>query len=105
VQAAAIGVGDQPLLKAEVIRRLHRVYRKTAAPIVAPRYGGNRGNPVLFDSALFPELSTVVGDQGGKPVIEAHASDVQWVDFPEALSGADVDTLADLERLFPASGG
>lgn len=102
VQAAVIGVGDQPLLTIDIIEKLTRTWIRTRAPIVAPRYGGKPGNPVLFDRRVFPELLTVVGDQGGRPVIRNHA-DTVWIDV-EASARLDVDTEEDLRRAREGSG-
>lgn len=96
VRAVVIGVGDQPLLTVDVIEMLLAMYRRTHAPIVAPRYGGKPGNPVLFDRRVFPELMTVVGDQGGRSVVRNH-DDTVSTDV-DASAHLDVDTEEDLWR-------
>lgn len=101
VDAAVIGVGDQPFLTPAIIQALMTAYRSTFAPIVAPRYGGQRGNPVLFDRSLFGELLAVEGDQGGRPVIERHRAEILWVDVADRRAGMDVDTPDDLRGLQP----
>ena len=97
--AAVIGVGDQPLLAAEVIDSLADAYWASGARIVVPRYGGQRGNPALFAAELFDELRLVDGDQGGRALIEPHRDEVVWVDVPNPELGEDVDTPDDLDRL------
>jgi molybdenum cofactor cytidylyltransferase len=96
--AAVIGVADQPLLSSEIIRRIVERF-EAGALLVVPRYAGKRGNPVLFAASLFPELLAVEGDQGGRPVLAAHADDIAWVDFPDPRLGLDIDTLGDLRGL------
>jgi len=98
--AAVIGVGDQPLLRAETIRSLIDEYDRSDAPLVVPRYAGQRGNPVLFDRRLFPELLAVEGDRGGRSVVQRYLGEAALVDITDARSGADIDTedaLAHLE--------
>ncbi len=90
--AVLIGVADQPYLTAGVIRAIVDRFRTTDAPIVAPRYDGQRGNPVLFRADLFPELLAVEGDEGGRSVIGRHAPEVEWVDFDDGTIGVDIDT-------------
>lgn len=90
--AALIGVADQPFLTPDVVRGLAHEWRRSGARIVAPRYAGRRGNPVLFSSELFDELEAVRGDVGGRPVITAHPDMVTWVDVDDARIGADVDS-------------
>jgi len=97
--AAIIGVADQPLLAGDVIRELVTTYRTTRAPLVVPRFAGRRGNPVLFDRRLFPELLQVTGDRGGRPVLEAHRQDIVWLDVSDARMAADVDTPEDYRAL------
>ena len=99
VAGAVIGVGDQPLLTPNVIRNLMSVYRMGEASIVAPRYAGRRGNPVLFDRSLFSELAGVSGDQGGRSVIADHQDMVAWVDVPDPAIGTDVDSRDEYRRL------
>jgi molybdenum cofactor cytidylyltransferase len=103
VNAAVIGVGDQPLLQPDVVRRMIARFVEDGSLIVAPRFGGQRGNPVLFGRSLFAELLTVEGDQGGRPVIERHAAEVVWLDVEDPRSGLDVDTIQDLEALRTAA--
>ncbi len=98
-EAAVIGVADQPLLTAAHIGQLVDRFHCRREPIVAARYAGERGNPVLFAASLFPELEQVTGDQGGRPVLLAHQSRIGWVDFPEEDTASDVDTPDDLRRV------
>ncbi|MGD8626447.1 MAG: nucleotidyltransferase family protein, partial [Anaerolineae bacterium] len=69
VEAALIVLADQPGLTPGLLHKLVDHYRATQAPIVAPFYGGRRGNPVLFDRELFPELGDVAGDRGGRQLL------------------------------------
>jgi molybdenum cofactor cytidylyltransferase len=59
---------------------------------VAPRYQGRRGNPVLFDRTTFGEFDRLTGDIGARPIIQAHANEVAWVDWPTAEILQDLDT-------------
>ncbi|MDQ2744088.1 MAG: nucleotidyltransferase family protein [Chloroflexota bacterium] len=97
--AAVIGVGDQPLLRPETIRSLIDEYHRSDAPLVLPRYADRRGNPVLFDRRLFPDLLRVKGDQGGRSVVESHLGEAAWVEIADMQSGADIDTEGDLAHL------
>lgn len=96
-RAAVIGVADQPWLTGGIIRLLVETYVATGAPVVAPRYAGQRGNPALFDAALFAELLNVTGDQGGRQVIMRHQIEVAWCDVADRQPGLDVDSPEDLD--------
>jgi molybdenum cofactor cytidylyltransferase len=99
VSAAVIGVGDQPLLTPAVISDLVRTFARTDARLVVPRFGGRRGNPVLFRNDLFEELLLIEGDVGGRPVIEEHAGEIHWVDVDSVAEGVDVDTREEYDAL------
>lgn len=93
-----IALGDQPGIDARVVRALIERRRDGAPPIVASRYRGVRGHPVLFDRSMFPELAALEGDVGAKPVIERAGSRVAHVDV-DSTPPPDVDTAADLASL------
>lgn len=98
VEAVVVALGDQPLPDPTLIARLVEAYRATTRPIVVPRYRDGRGNPVLFSAALFEELRTVEGDQGGRSLIARDAGRVAEVRVDAAMP-ADVDTPEDYARL------
>jgi molybdenum cofactor cytidylyltransferase len=99
VQAALMILGDQPMLTRELIQALVDRYEATGALIVAPYYEGKRGNPVLFDRALFRELLGVQGDQGGRSVLDRHEQAIAHVDVNDAAICLDVDTPQDYHRV------
>lgn len=97
IDAAVIGVADQPFLTGTVIQSLITLYRLERPLIVAPRYAGRNGNPVLFNRQLFDELLEVEGDQGGRAVLQCHRDAVAWVDLDDERAARDVDTPHDLD--------
>lgn len=107
VAAALVALADQPVA-AGVVERLIEEWLNAAGgasgagAIVAPRYAGIRGNPVLFDAAILPELTRLEGDHGARDLLDASPERVTLVDFDFAPP-PDVDRREDLERL--SSGG
>jgi molybdenum cofactor cytidylyltransferase len=75
-----------------------RVWRRDKKPIVAARYNGVQDHPVLFDRAVFTELTSLAGDVGAKSVINRSADRVGFVDV-SAPQPIDVDEPGDLRRL------
>lgn len=96
--AAIVALADQPTVPNEVVDRLIDEWHATRNAVVAPRYAGERGNPVLFDRALFAELLLVEGDRGAREVIARASARVRLIDFPFAMP-LDVDTREDWEAL------
>jgi molybdenum cofactor cytidylyltransferase len=97
--AVVVLLGDQPFVTAAIVERLVAEWRASGAPIVAPVYAGQRGNPVLFARAVFPELLAVTGDQGARAVLATAPSRIHLIPFDDARPLADIDTPDDYERL------
>jgi len=102
LETLLIALGDQPLGGMGIVEELLSFVTLpdgvSARPIVAPRFGGELGNPVLFARALVPELLEVAGDHGARGVIERDPSRVEYVRFSRAMP-LDVDTVSDLDAL------
>jgi molybdenum cofactor cytidylyltransferase len=87
-----IVLGDQPLMTARILDTLIASKRATGKRILIPFYNGERGNPVLFDASLFPELLEITGDGGARSVIERHRSEVAHIELGASMASYDVDT-------------
>jgi molybdenum cofactor cytidylyltransferase len=95
IDAAVVLLGDQPLVRAEVIRALTATDVPPDRSIVVPRYAGGGGqNPTLVLRAAWPLAAGLTGDRGFGPLIAAHPELV--VEVPADGSNPDVDTRADL---------
>ncbi len=98
-EAALFLVGDQPLVKADLINDLMDLFSKSAALIVAPTFQGQTRNPVLFHRELFPELLKLTGDRGGRGLIERYKEKVAFLEWGDENSFLDLDTWQDYEKL------
>ncbi len=98
-EAFLIVLGDQPLVTSATIAGIIARYQTTHGPAIVPTFRGRRGNPVLFERSLLPEMQAIRGDIGCRAVLSAHAAEV--VEFPVDDPGIllDVDTPKDLEKL------
>lgn len=94
--AVVIALGDQPTVDPAVVTRMVAAHRSGAA-IVAPRYDGVRGHPVLFGRGAFDALLRLRGDVGARALLDDDAG-VAYVEVKGAAP-RDVDTPADLEGL------
>jgi molybdenum cofactor cytidylyltransferase len=96
-QAVLLLVCDQPNLTAQHLCVLMNTYEHAAqSNVVASRYAGVTGIPVIFPAALFPRLLALEGDEGARRLLRDPDLQPVCVDF----SGGeiDIDTLADLAR-------
>ncbi len=92
-------VGDQPMIRAELINTLIERFEKNTALIVAPGYNGQTRNPVLFRREIFPELLELSGDKGGRALIEKYKDRTEIVEWHDELSFMDLDRREDYERI------
>ena len=98
-EAALFIVGDQPLVKRDLIDGLIDLFRKTTALIVAPTFQGQTRNPVLFRKDLFPEFLKLTGDRGGRRLIEKYKDKTVFLEWKEEAPFLDVDRWEDYEKL------
>jgi molybdenum cofactor cytidylyltransferase len=96
--AALVVLGDQPWLPEAVVPALREAHRVTGKPIVVPVYRGTQGTPVFFARTIFPELATLTGDAGARPVVQRDATRVARVPLDIDMP-LDVDTPDDLSRV------
>jgi molybdenum cofactor cytidylyltransferase len=97
--AAIVALGDQPLLSGKTIDSIISRYLETGGLVVAPFYGRRRGNPVLFDKSLFPDLRGLEGDEGAKRVIGRLQKEIVRVDVDDPGVVFDIDTEEDFDRM------
>lgn len=97
-QAVIIALADQPTIAPSVVALLVREWEATGSHVVAPVYRGERGHPVLFAAAVFPELHAITGDRGAREVIERDPGRVRLVPVDSDMP-RDVDTREDLADL------
>lgn len=95
-------VGDAPLIRAETIEDMIRMYRGIDAKEVAilcPFYEGKRGNPVIFAQTYKEELMGLSGDEGGKQLIVRHNECVIGYEVGHQKELFDIDTQLNFNQL------
>ncbi|WP_371364504.1 NTP transferase domain-containing protein [Pseudomonas sp. QL9] len=93
--SVAILLGDMPWLAESTLRLL--LEQATAQRIVFPQHDGQRGHPVLFGRAFWPELLQLQGDEGARQVLQAHRDAWHPVVVDDSGVLRDVDTPAALD--------
>ncbi len=96
--AALFLLADQPGITPETVRILVQAHRETLAPIVVPTYEGRRGNPVLFDRALFAEIEKITGDTGARMLFGKYRPHIVRVPVEDAAVVQDIDTPEEYAR-------
>jgi len=93
--AALVLLGDMPRVPASVVEPLVAAVR-AGAQAAAPMFQGQRGHPVAFSAALFPQLLALTGDQGAGRLLTGLGEGLTLVEAPDDGVLYDVDTPGDL---------
>jgi molybdenum cofactor cytidylyltransferase len=99
VKAAFVSLADQPFVRAETLDRMIACHRESAAEITIPLYKGFRGNPVLLDRAVFPELMELSGDVGCRAIFGSHTQGIHKIEVDDPGVLLDIDSFEDFEQL------
>src|SRR2546428_4905723 len=96
---------DLPHVRLATLERLLEAHRRTRAPAVVPSFADQRGQPVIWDQALFAELATSAAAtrDGAGAALAAHARDLVTVAVNDPAVIDDPHTPGDHER--PDKGG
>jgi molybdenum cofactor cytidylyltransferase len=98
-RAVLVMLGDEPAVPSEIVQTLVGAYLHEHKPITIPTYGSQPGPPTLFSRSLFPELSSLEGDTGGRQLIARHPDLVCHVPFSGQARPRDIDTPEDYGAL------
>ena len=80
MKGAIIALGDMPQVSTATINVLIATFLGSEdKTICVPVHEGRRGNPVLFSRVHFAELTELVGDTGGKVILDANSNAVTEV--------------------------
>jgi xanthine dehydrogenase accessory factor len=94
-----IVLGDQPFVSGATVQKLLDRHASGDAKILVPTFEGVRGNPILLDPSVLPELDSIRGDIGCRAIFPGHIADLLEVAVPDPGILIDVDTPAELARL------
>ena len=92
-------LADQPFVHSETYTQLIDQYRQSDAQVVIPTYRGFRGNPVLLDRSVFPEVMALNGDVGCRAIFGNHSEGITKVAVDDIGILLDIDTKDDFNRL------
>ena len=100
--AAIIALADQPFVRPDTLNQLITEHGRSRAQIVIPTYRGFRGNPVLLDRSVFPELMSLKGDMGCRAIFGDHLEGIVKLPVEDAGILLDIDRQSDFEALLHA---
>jgi molybdenum cofactor cytidylyltransferase len=100
VQAALIGLGDQPQVREETIRRILTVFLQTDSPLVFPSFQGRRGHPWLVARPLWPDIQAIPTTTTPRQFFRTYAGQIAYVAADESIL-QDLDTPGEYFRQRP----
>lgn len=97
--AVLIAHADMPLVGTSTLDQLVSRWRKNPTALVAPRFQGQQGNPVIIPRAYWNEIRALQGDVGCKSILTRHPSQIFWEEFEDDRILFDIDSEEDLAEL------
>lgn len=97
LDACMFCVADQPLLKKNTLSAMLDAY--VPGTILALSSNGIIGNPVIYPSSLFTELSSLSGEESGKTVAKRHIDILKHFSINDSSQLLDIDTKENLHAL------
>jgi molybdenum cofactor cytidylyltransferase len=98
MQGALIVLADQPFVCSSTLDQMIDYRRKHGPQILIPVYRGFRGNPVLLDRSVFPELMNLTGDIGCRAIFGSHTESIQKLEVDDVGILLDIDSAEDWEQ-------
>jgi molybdenum cofactor cytidylyltransferase len=98
--AALVFLGDQPLVRIDVVEALVAAWRQGSGPMVRPRYQARPdapGHPALLARSLWARARRLEGDRAFGALLDSSPPEIVTLDVKG--DNPDVDTLADLNSL------
>lgn len=98
-EGALVILADQPFVRPSTLNCMVEYHSGHRPQITIPLYKGFRGNPVLLDRSVFPELAHLKGDVGCRAIFGSHTENIHKLPVDDAGILLDADTLADFRKL------
>jgi molybdenum cofactor cytidylyltransferase len=92
-------LGDQPMLDSNAIDHMLDRFRHSGKDICVPVCKGKRGNPTIFNRALYDQLMAIEGDIGARDIIRANPERVLYIELDDQICFFDIDSQKDFENL------
>jgi molybdenum cofactor cytidylyltransferase len=97
--AALVVLADQPFVRPETLNTLIACHEESRPQIIIPMYKGFRGNPVLLDRSVFPELKALSGDVGCRAIFGSHTENICKLEVDDAGILLDIDSREEYQKL------
>ena len=101
IEAALIGLGDQPQVRAETVGQLLEARRQSGCALAVPSYNQRRGHPWLVGRPYWEEILSMRPGKTMRDFFRRHAAVIHYVEVQDASVLADLDTPEDYSKYRP----
>ena len=99
--AVLVMLADQPMVQPETLNQILAAYWQGQGDLIAPIYGGRRGNPVLIGQKYFAELLALPPGAAPRTLLRRYADNLQLVTVPTDSILRDLDSPEQYEQERP----
>lgn len=99
IAGALVLLADMPRTSLATLEAILAAAREAPARIVATNHQGRPAPPVYWPSALFADLRTIRGDEGGRSLLLRAPDAVRLVEMAQPNEALDVDAPEDYRRI------
>jgi molybdenum cofactor cytidylyltransferase len=101
IDAALIGLGDQPQVETDTVVRLCSLFDKSGAPLIIPSFENRRGHPWLAAQPLWTGLQALPRGATPRQFLDAHKLDIIYLPVEDDSILRDIDTPEEYLRERP----
>jgi molybdenum cofactor cytidylyltransferase len=99
IDGALILLADTPRTSLATLESILAAARESPERIVATNQGGKPTPPVYWPRALFADLHTIHGDEGGRSLLARSPDAVRLVELAQPDEALDIDAPEDYQRI------
>jgi len=100
-RAALVGLGDQPQVRAGVVRRICTAFAEKGAALIIPSFQNRRGHPWLLARSLWQEFLALPATTTPRQFLQAHAGEIIYLTVEDDSILRDIDTPEEYGRQRP----
>lgn len=101
VEAALIGLGDQPQVQDGCVRRICEAFQAQKERLIVPSYQRRRGHPWLVERSLWNDLLELRPPRSPRDFLNRHTGEIRYVEVDTPSILADLDTPQDYQESHP----
>ena len=101
VEAALIGLGDQPQVQERSVRLVLEEYRKSRSALIVPSFQMRRGHPWLVAKPYWDEILAMRTPASMRNFLNEHGNDIHYIELNNDSILQDLDTPEDYLKSKP----